>query len=111
MKFVVLALLVVSAIAEEISHDPIDISNAVRRSELPGFWEGKDFPTIFQASAGVRSPRIVGGTAVPPHSANYMVRFGISIDSGLMLMILCMFGHEIINLNPFENFGLILEFL
>lgn len=76
MKFVVLALLVVSAIADEINHDPIDISNAVRRSELPGFWEGKNFPTLFQAAA-VRSARIVGGTPVPPNSANYMVRFGI----------------------------------
>lgn len=74
----VLALLVVSVIADENNHDPIDISNAVRRSELPGFWEGKSFPTFFQAAA-VRSPRIVGGTPVPPHSASFMVRFGILI--------------------------------
>ena len=75
MKFVILALLVVSALAEDINHDPIDSSSAVRRSELPGFWDGKDFPRNLQASFD-RSPRIIGGTPVnPPFLANYIVRF------------------------------------
>ncbi|CAG9811688.1 unnamed protein product [Chironomus riparius] len=85
MKFVVLALLIVSALAEDINYDPIDSSSAVRRSELPGFWDGKDFPRILSASFA-RSPRIVGGTPVnPAHSANYIALLNVNFPFGIAL--------------------------
>jgi secreted trypsin-like serine protease len=85
MKFVVLALLVVSALADDIDQDPIDSSSAVRRSELPGFWDGKDFPRTLQASFD-RSPRIVGGTPVnPAHSANYIALLNVNFPFGIAL--------------------------
>ncbi|XP_070508540.1 brachyurin-like [Chironomus tepperi] len=84
MKFVVLALLVVAAVADDFSHDPFDSSNAVRRSELPGFWDGKDFPRFIQASFS-RTSRIVGGSPVVPHSANYVALLNVNFPFGIGL--------------------------
>jgi len=74
----VFALLAVSAFAED-NFDDIDWSKVVPVTQLPGFWDGRDFgPAVYPGKT--RGSRIVGGQIVNPHSqphqAGLLIAFG-----------------------------------
>ena len=59
----VFALLAVSASADQWDWDQIDFSKIVPVTELPGFWDGRDFGPAFYPGT-TRGSRIVGGNVV-----------------------------------------------
>lgn len=70
-------LLAVSAFAEEANWD-IDWSTVVPRTEVPGFWDGRDIKPAFYP--GSRNGRIVGGQVVAPHTHPYQVGLLLRIN-------------------------------
>jgi secreted trypsin-like serine protease len=72
MKLIVttiFALLAVSAHAED--NFDIDWSTVVPRTEIPGFWEGRDSRLAGVSNSVSRGGRIVGGAVVTPNSHPY----------------------------------------
>jgi secreted trypsin-like serine protease len=87
MKFLILALFVVAASAQE-NYDgpeyyPFDAASIIPRTEFPGFWEGRDFPKAFyDTSLNPRAQRIVGGVEVAPNSHPYQVALHMTVGGG-----------------------------
>lgn len=84
MKLLLLALLVAAASAENYDgpeYAPFDASSIIPVQDMPGFWEGRDFPAAFTNPIG-RNRRIVGGTEVVPNSHPYQVALHISFGAG-----------------------------
>jgi secreted trypsin-like serine protease len=86
MKLFILALFVVAASAVE-NYDgpeymPVDASEIIPVQDMPGFWEGRDFPKAFTNPINVRNRRIVGGVEVVPNSHPYQVALSISFGGG-----------------------------
>lgn len=69
---VVFVFLAVSALAEE-ENWKIDWSTVVPRTDVPGFWDGRDIKPSFYPRDQTRSGRIVGGAIVTPHTHPYQV--------------------------------------
>jgi chymotrypsin len=65
----IFALLAMSAQAEE--NWDIDWSTVVPRTEIPGFWDGRDSRLAGVSGSSSRVGRIVGGTVVTPNSHPY----------------------------------------
>jgi secreted trypsin-like serine protease len=80
----VFAVLAVSAFAEDDWE--IDWSTVVPRTEVPGFWEGRDFQPAFTSKYS-RGGRIVGGNVVTPHAHPYQV--GLLLRINILLTSLC----------------------
>ena len=82
MKLIVavFALLAVSAFAED-NYDNIDWSKVVPVTQLPGFWDGRDFGPAYYPGA-TRGSRIVGGNIVTPHSHPYQAGLLINFGGG-----------------------------
>jgi secreted trypsin-like serine protease len=80
-----LAIFVVGALAQENydgpEYAPFDAAAIVPVEEMPGFWEGRDFPKA-SYTPNTRDRRIVGGTEVVPHSHPYQVALHISFGAG-----------------------------
>lgn len=92
MKFLILALFVVAASAQEDitpfenydgpEYAPFDASEIIPVQDMPGFWEGRDFPKAFTSPVNVRDRRIVGGVEVVPNSHPYQVALHITFGGG-----------------------------
>jgi chymotrypsin len=81
----IFAILVASAFADD-SWEEIDWSKVVPRTEVPGFWDGKDKSIAGISSGPSRSGRIVGGNIVTPHSHPYQAGL---LFRGLILTGMC----------------------
>lgn len=76
MKFLILSLIAVVCGQENYNgpeYAPIDTSNLIPVQELPGFWEGRNFPPSLTNPKSPRNRRIIGGVEVVPHSYPYQV--------------------------------------
>jgi chymotrypsin len=86
MKLLLLALFATVALAAENFEGPewapIDPSTIIPVQEMPGFWEGRDFPAQMSAPVNVRDRRIVGGVEVVPNSHPYQVALHIQFGGG-----------------------------
>lgn len=84
MKLLLLALLVAAVSAENYDgpeYATIDASSIIPVQDMPGFWEGRDFPAAFTNPIG-RTRRIVGGVEVVPNSHPYQVALHITFGGG-----------------------------
>jgi len=85
MKFLILAIFVAVASAAENydgpEYAPFDASTIIPVQDMPGFWEGRDFPAAFTDPIA-RNRRIVGGVEVVPHSHPYQVALHITFGGG-----------------------------
>jgi len=68
-------------IEEQLDWIEIDWSNVVPRTEMPGFWDGRDFdPAFYAVTDEDRSGRIVGGAVVTPGAHPYQA--GLLMQTG-----------------------------
>jgi secreted trypsin-like serine protease len=85
MKLFILALLAVGAFAVENFDGPewapIDASTVVPVQDMPGFWEGKDFPEAF-TRPNTKDRKIVGGREAAPNSIPWQVALHIQFPTG-----------------------------
>lgn len=77
---IVFVFLAVSAYAEEESWE-IDWSKVVPRTEVPGFWDGRDIKLIPKLRDQRRTGRIVGGVIVTPHTHPYQAGLLMSVNT------------------------------
>jgi secreted trypsin-like serine protease len=88
MKFLILALLAVGAFAAENydgpEYAPFDASTILPIEDMPGFWEGRDFPKAY-TTQNARDRRIVGGQEATPNSIPWQVALHISVTGGTAL--------------------------
>lgn len=80
MKFILVInfFFIAGAFAE---YAPIDNSIIIPISEMPGFWEGREFPKEFHTQ-NFRSRRIVNGNEVAPNSHPYKVALHLTQTAG-----------------------------
>lgn len=82
MKLLFLVVLIAACVfAEDFNRPeylPIDESKVLPVYEYPQFWEERGIPKPAYV-AHPRSPRVIGGTPVAPHSHNYVVSYQCSI--------------------------------
>ena len=76
MKLLLLAIFAVAGALAQENYDgpeyaPFDASEIVPVEDMPGFWEGRDFPAFMSMPVNVRERRIVGGVEVAPNSHPY----------------------------------------
>jgi len=68
-------------VEEPLDWVEIDWSNVVPRTEMPGFWDGRDFdPAFYAVSDEDRAGRIVGGAIVTPGAHPYQA--GLLMQTG-----------------------------
>jgi secreted trypsin-like serine protease len=85
MKLLILALFVAAVYGQENydgpEYAPFDAASIIPVQDMPGFWEGRDFPKAF-TTPNVRDRRIVGGVEVAPNSHPYQVALHIQFGGG-----------------------------
>jgi len=85
MKLFVLALFVIGALAQENydgpEYAPFDASTIIPVQDMPGFWEGRDFPEAFW-KPNTKDRRIVGGQEAAPNSIPWQVALHMAFAGG-----------------------------
>jgi hypothetical protein len=80
----IFAFLAVSTFAEDI-----DWSTVVPRTEVPGFWDGRDIKPAFNTSTNVRTGRIVGGAVVRPNAHPYKAGLLVNVATQVFAVDQC----------------------
>ena len=84
MKLLLFATFVFAVYGQENfdgpEYAPVDASTIISRTDVPGFWEGREFPKEFtNPILNVRNRRIVGGVEVVPNSHPYQLALNIQL--------------------------------
>lgn len=66
MKFLVIFAFLAASVYADADWE-IDWNTVVPRTEVPGFWDGREIRPAFYPGDATRTGRIVGGDVVTPH--------------------------------------------